>query len=198
MAPAGDTRNRIVQAADELLYSGSVRDVSVDSIAERANVTKRTLYYHFRSKDDLVAACLDVRDVPTIERYKAWAGERGPIAERVEKMFLALSKASRAPEWKGCGFIRAAVELADSPGHPALDVARRHKAKFEAWLRADLEDAGYENAADLACMIMVLLDGAVTRMLVDREPAHAAAAGAAARRLLTPLSRSSDESVPAG
>ena len=197
MVPAGDTRNRIIQAADELFYSGSIRDVSVDRIAERANVTKRTLYYHFRSKDDLVAACLDARDMPTIERYKAWAGKRGPIAERVEQMFLALSEASRTPDWKGCGFIRTAVELADSPGHPALDVARRHKASFEAWLREDLEDAGYENAADLARMIMVLLDGAIARMLVDRDPAHAAAAGIVARRLLTPLSRSGDESVPA-
>lgn len=198
MAPAGDTRTRIIQAADELFYAGSVRDVSVDRIAERAQVTKKTVYYHFRSKDDLVAACLDARDKPTIERYKAWAGERGPMAERVEQMFLALSKASRTPEWKGCGFIRAAVELADSPGHPALDVARSHKAAFEAWLRADLEDAGYENASELASMIMVLLDGAVTRMLVDRDPVHAAAAGVAARRLLTPLSRAKDESSPAG
>ena len=33
--------------------------MSVDAMAEAAGVTKRTLYYHFESKDALVAAVLD-------------------------------------------------------------------------------------------------------------------------------------------
>ena len=38
------------------------RAVSVDAVAEKAGLTKRTLYYHFKSKDDLVAAYLAARD----------------------------------------------------------------------------------------------------------------------------------------
>ena len=187
MSRQRDTRERIIQAADRLFYAGSIREVSVDRIAEQAGVTKKTLYYHFRSKDDLLAAYLEARHEPTIERYRAWAAGPGPLPERIEAMFTALANASRASDWSGCGFIRAAVELADSPGHPALDIARRHKASFEAWLCSDLEDAGYENAPELARVILVLLDGAIMRMLVDRDPAHATVAGAAARRLLAQL-----------
>jgi AcrR family transcriptional regulator len=40
--------------------------VSVDAVAAKAGVTKRTLYYHFKSKDDLVAAYLAARDQPNL------------------------------------------------------------------------------------------------------------------------------------
>ena len=179
-----DTKDRIIKAADLLFYSSSIRDVSVDRVAEQAGVTKKTLYYHFRSKDDLIAASLQARHQPTLERYRAWAGETGSMAQRIEQMFRSLAEASKKADWKGCGFIRATVELADTPGHPALDVARRHKGAFESWLRLDLEQAGFENAPELSQAIMILLDGAVARMLLDRNPSYAAVAGRAARRLL--------------
>ena len=63
------TRARIVDAAVGLFYGEGVRSVSVDAVAEKAGVTKRTLYYHFKSKDDLVAAYLEARDQPTLALY---------------------------------------------------------------------------------------------------------------------------------
>lgn len=179
-----DTRGQIIKAADQLFYSNSIRDVSVDRVAERAGVTKKTLYYHFRSKDELVAAYLEARLEPTIERYVSWLGPEGPLPERIEHMFQRLAGAVEGKSWKGCGFTRAAVELADTPGHPALDVARRHKAAFEERLQDELGAAGYEDAAALAKMLMVLVDGAVARMLVHRDPTYALEAGRAARKLL--------------
>ena len=178
------TRDRIISAADDLFYAGSIREVSVDRIAERAGVTKKTLYYHFRSKDDLVAAYLEARHAPTLDRYRRWAGVEGTLADRIERMFLRLADAAADRSWKGCGFLRAAVELADSPGHPAVAVARRHKTAFEAWLAADIAAAGYREAPALARILLVLLDGAIARMLIHRDPAYAREAGGAARRMV--------------
>ena len=178
------TREKIISAADALFYSGSIREVSVDRIAERAGITKKTLYYHFTSKDELVAAYLDARLQPTIERYQSWAGTDGPLPERIERMFLKLAANAESRTWKGCGFLRAAVELADSPGHPAIDVARKHKAGFEQWLARDIQAAGLAEASSLARMIMVLLDGAIARMLVQRDPDYAREAAKAARLLM--------------
>lgn len=50
------TRERLLAAAGKLFRAEGIRAVSVDAVAEKAKVTKRTLYYHFRSKDDLIAA----------------------------------------------------------------------------------------------------------------------------------------------
>jgi AcrR family transcriptional regulator len=60
------TRERIVSAAAKLFYGEGIRAVSVDAVAEKAGVTKRTLYYHFDSKDDLIAAYLEGRDQPNL------------------------------------------------------------------------------------------------------------------------------------
>lgn len=178
------TRDQILAAADVLFYAGSIREVSVDKIAARAGVTKKTLYYHFKSKDDLVAAYLEASHKPTIERYQSWAGSEGSLPDKIERMFLTLARNAEQRNWKGCGFLRAAVELADSPGHPALDVARRHKAAFERWLADDIDSAGHPDPVALARMIVVLLDGAVARMLIQRDPLYARDAAKAARLLL--------------
>ena len=49
-------RERILAIAAELFYRHGIRAVGVDSIAERAGTNKMTLYRHFASKDELVAA----------------------------------------------------------------------------------------------------------------------------------------------
>src|SRR6267142_5166017 len=51
-------RERIVAAARELFYRQGIRAIGVDAIAEAAGTNKMTLYRHFSSKDDLVAAYL--------------------------------------------------------------------------------------------------------------------------------------------
>ncbi len=55
MAGPSPTRERIVAAATKLFYDEGIRSVGVDAVAAKAGVTKRTLYYIFRSKDDLAS-----------------------------------------------------------------------------------------------------------------------------------------------
>src|SRR5689334_1438921 len=184
-----DTRTRIVNAAEDLFYAEGFYSVSVDAIAERAGVTKRTLYYHFASKNELMAAYLDGGDIATITRYQAWFAETGegrPIAERIAAMFAKFAVWSSNPRWKGCGFIRAASELAGEPDHPAIAVASRHKKGFEAWLAGLIAEAGIAEPAAAARRIMLLLDGAASQSLIHRDPSYAEAAVAAVHMLLAP------------
>src|SRR3954468_19680078 len=48
MARADDTSERIISAASRLFYGEGIGRVSMDAIADKAGVTKRTLYYHFK------------------------------------------------------------------------------------------------------------------------------------------------------
>src|SRR5438105_10580733 len=52
---------RILAAADKLFYEQGIRAVGVDTIAAEAGVSKRTLYNHYPTKDDLIAAYLTAR-----------------------------------------------------------------------------------------------------------------------------------------
>ena len=181
---ARQTRLEILTAADELFYGEGLRAVSVDEIAAKAGITKKTLYYHFRSKDELFAAYLEARDQPTLERFQRWAGTDGTVSERLDRVFRRLGRCATMPKWKGCGFVRATGELANAPGHPALLIARAHKANFEKWLADSLAAEGYEDCAALAQSLMVLIDGAVTQILLHRKSSYAHAAARAAQALL--------------
>ncbi len=175
------TKQRIVDAANRLFYAEGIRAVSVDAIAAKAGLTKKTLYYHFRSKDDLIAAYLAARDQPNLALYETWFETcEGTIADKVEAIFLNLARSARHPKWKGCGFLRTAAELANMPGHPAMTIGAAHKKAFEAWLSQRLNDAAIADHAALARHIVLLLDGAFSTMLVHRDPAYIEAAGAAA------------------
>ena len=178
-------KDRILNAANRLFYAEGIRAVSVDAVAEKAGLTKKTLYYHFRSKDDLIAAYLASRDQPNLALYRTWYDEAdGGTADKIEAMFLSLAQAARHPKWKGCGFLRTAAELANMPGHPAMKVGAAHKKAFEAWLSDTLREAGFARHDPLARQIVLLMDGAFSTVLVHRDPEYIEAAGAAARALL--------------
>lgn len=185
MPKPSDTRARIIDAASRLFYAEGIGRVSVDAVAEKAGVTKRTLYYHFESKDQLVAAYLDARDQPNLKQMAGWyaAAEGGP-GEKVAAIFAALARAARHPKWKGCGFLRTTAELAAMPGHPAVKIGARHKSAFAAWLAGELAQAGFLAPEALARHILLLLDGAFSASLVHRDASWFEAAGEAARALL--------------
>ena len=53
-APGGSTRERIQSIALELFAEQGYEKTSLREIAERLGVTKAALYYHFKSKEDIV------------------------------------------------------------------------------------------------------------------------------------------------
>src|SRR5438105_4712171 len=121
------TRERIIAAASRLFYGEGIKSVSVDAVAAKAGVTKRTLYYHFKSKDDLVAAYLAGRDQPNMVLFQRWFAETdGELADKTRGIFMHLAQSARHPKWKGCGFLRTSAELANMPGHPAIRIGAAH------------------------------------------------------------------------
>jgi len=179
------TKNKIVAAADELFYSQGLHEVSVDAIVEKASITKKTFYYHFKTKDDLIVSYLAARDTPTVARFKEWAGNEGSVADRMARFFSKLARASQGPRWNGCGFIRATAELANLRGHPALGAARTHKARCEQWLLEMVNEEGHSDAKTIARALMILIDGAVCQIMIHRDANYATSAGFAAQSLLS-------------
>lgn len=56
-----ETRRRILESAYKLFYREGFQRTGVDEVAEAAGITKRTLYNHYPSKDDLIAGVLEVQ-----------------------------------------------------------------------------------------------------------------------------------------
>ena len=68
----GDTRARIQQVALELFAEQGYDKTSLREIAERLDVTKAALYYHFKSKEDIVRSLVEDY-IGQIDALIAWA-----------------------------------------------------------------------------------------------------------------------------
>jgi AcrR family transcriptional regulator len=179
------THQQILDAAYKLFRRSGFSRVSMDEIAAATGVTKRTLYYHFESKDQLLAAVLEAQHTLAVAAFRTF-GDRlsGAPEAMVEAMFKDLAVWADRPRWAGSGFTRLVVELADLPGHPARAIARRHKATLEAELAGLLEQAGVAQPRECAREIWLLSEGAISSILVHGDRSYAAAASAAALTLL--------------
>ncbi|HET6159172.1 MAG TPA: helix-turn-helix domain-containing protein [Dongiaceae bacterium] len=186
------TRTRIYAAAYVLFYRKGFQRTSLDDIAAKAGVTKRTLYYHVRSKDELAGAMLEHQHAFVLAEMARWIGPvTGKLNARklVDRLFDSMARWAEKglagrERWTGGGFTRMAMELADLPGHPARVATRRHKATVEAELARRLAQSGAGRAPDLAAQIQILVEGAMILMLIHGDVRYARLARAAVRKLI--------------
>jgi AcrR family transcriptional regulator len=176
-----DTKVQILDAAYGVFYKEGFSRARMDVIAEAAGVTKRTLYYHFDSKDALLAAVLDAQHELALSRIDEWAGRAlGDPARMVGILFDEFAAWAKTPAWQGSGFTRSAMELADLPGHPARVAARRHKAAVEVRLAEQFSAGGVADSAPIARRVMLLLEGCQSLILIHGDTSYANDACAAA------------------
>jgi AcrR family transcriptional regulator len=185
------TRGLILDAAYATFRRRGYSRASMDEIAAATPVTKRTLYYHFESKDALLASVLEEQHRLAVDAFNTFGDKLAGSPEAiVTTMFADLVAWADRPRWAGSGFTRLVVELADLPGHPARGIARRHKAVLEERFATLLTRAGVPRAAETAREIWLLSEGAISLMLVHGDRSYADAAQRAALKLLAAGNRS--------
>ena len=183
-APSLGVEDRLVATASELFYREGVRAVGVQRVIEEAGVAKASLYAHFESKDDLVAACLD-------RRIRGW---RARIEEHLQSSTLdARGKLLaffdlqiewiRSPDFRGCPLQSVGTEIAD-PEHPAKRVMAEHRQWLYDLVTALVADAGLQPLGEVVGALVVLYDGASAAAMVDGRAEMASHARWAVERLI--------------
>ena len=164
---SAETRQQIIDAAYTLFYQSGFMRTGVDAIANAAGITKRTLYQHFGSKDELIGAVLKHQHKMALERIRQWADSiTGKPDQMVMTIFEKLAQWAGGAKWQGSGFTRAAVEFADLPGHPARKAARRQKAAVEKYLVEKFAAQDLGNAEQFVREILLLIEGCQTLALI--------------------------------
>lgn len=186
----GSARERLLDAAEALIYAGGIHATGVDAIVRQSGTARKSFYTHFESKDALVAAALERRD----ERWMKWFVEgtlrRGkhPRA-RMLGMFDVLREWFVSEDFHGCAFLNAAGEIA-SPDDPIRVVAREHKERLLEFVRTQCDEyvastgGDSRRAARLSRQWLILIDGAIGVALVSGDADAALDARAAAGHLL--------------
>lgn len=173
-------QQRILATADRLFYGQGIRAVGVDTIAAEVGISKRTLYNHFPSKDDLIVAYLSARLNPA--RPSDRPSNRPPV-EQILGNFDRLERTIGTSVFRGCPFVNAVAEL-KQPAHAANRIALAFKEERRKSLRALLVELGADNPDALSLQLQLLIDGAIAAGIVRGDPKVAAAAREAARVLL--------------
>ena len=107
-----DPRERILSTAYALSTSHGLSTVGVDRVVAEAGVAKSTPLSHFPSKDDLVVAVLDRRDLIWTQGWLRPEVERlaGTPAGRLLAIFDALDTWFHRHDFEGCLFINSLLE----------------------------------------------------------------------------------------
>jgi AcrR family transcriptional regulator len=176
-------RARLLRAAAELTYDRGIEATGVDAIARAADVTKRTLYQHFRSKDELVGAALAAQDEATLDALRQAverriAGGAGPV----DALFEVLAHIFAKPTFRGCAFVNAGLEMR-APDHPVRAVVRAHTDARREFVADLVRREGVVDEATIDA-VALLAEGAFALSASRREPAMATRAATAARAVL--------------
>jgi AcrR family transcriptional regulator len=176
-------RDRILDVADRLFYERGIHAVGVDTVVAASAVAKTTLYSHFRSKDELIAAYLRRRSEQWLAFVDAeLAAQRGGPTRRILRVFDLLRDWFTEPGYRGCPFINACAEFTSD--HPATAVTRAHRQQLLTRF-VDLATEGGATSPDrLAAQLMLLYDAAMVSAQIDGDPTPARTARDAASVLL--------------
>lgn len=176
-------RDRVLRAAGALFYEHGFQAVGIDLIIEHAGVAKATLYRHFPTKDELIAAYLDDANARFREWFDSSVDTDAPATDALVGLFDAVAELASSPGCLGCTFQVTASEFPDM-SHPGHAVALAHKQGVHGRLRELANETGARQPDELADGLLLLMDGAFasTRMFGQDNPGRRV--GSAARTLI--------------
>lgn len=178
-------REELLHTAAQLFYREGIRSVGVDTVVQRAGVSKMTLYHHFASKDELAVAYLARRDDGVHRFIEARVVELAPDPRhRPLAVFDAFAEQVERDGYRGCHLINTLVEFPERD-HPARDFALDRNAAWRSYFVELVRAAGRPDPEELGDQLFLLVEGAFVTAAMERSSAPMRRARAAAEVLLS-------------
>lgn len=176
-------RDRLIDTARRLFTQHGVPHVGINRVIEEAGIARMTLYNHFASKDDLVAAAFE-QEVE-IRRQSISAVQDGLEGsfEKVLALFVVALELAGLKGFRGCAFVNLAIEAA-APDSALHSLAKAHKDWILENIKGHLHAGPFSDPETLARQILVLWDGGIVGAYVHQSDAPIQAARDAARALM--------------
>jgi AcrR family transcriptional regulator len=153
--------SKIFDTAKDLFYKRGIRAVGVDEIVCEAGVTKPSLYRAYKSKDDLVAACLQESVNEGWAEIHAAIDAAGPSPhDRLRAVFRLYADKINHPQFRGCAISNVAIEMPES-GHPGRDIVENCKTDLRALMSRLTRDLDIQDADTLADGLILIIEGAM-------------------------------------
>jgi TetR/AcrR family transcriptional regulator, transcriptional repressor for nem operon len=156
------TRDHIVEAADRLFYEQGYEKTSFSDVADAVGLSRGNFYHHFKSKDEMLNAVINLRLANTQKMLERWEIEGKNPEDRI-RSFIQILIANRIKiKRHGCPVGTLCSELAKL-GHPSRGEASRLFTLFRIWLRKQFVLLGRKaDANDLAMHLLARSQGVAT------------------------------------
>lgn len=173
---ADSKRDEIVRLAYEIFYKHGFRSTGVDRLLADSGISKRTLYKHFRSKEELIVAAVAYYQDSL---FQTLPRELTRLAPDPRGQLLAIFDLRREAfdrgDFTGCFAINAKVEFDGK--HPGVESACiRFSRGLEEAMRDLCDEAGCHQPEKVARQLMLLYEGTIIHAQIHRDPSVAATA----------------------
>lgn len=165
--PALSKRDQLVEHALNLFYQHGFHATGIDLIIATAQVSKKTLYNHFKSKEELIIATLEKRDRDFQAFLITGIEQRATMPiEKLTAVFDVLDLWFNQASFSGCMFINASAEypLFNDPCH---QVCSQHKKAIADYILSLAQAAKFQNAERLTKQLMLIIEGAIVEAHVN-------------------------------
>lgn len=160
--PPKSTRQQIVAAADQLFYEQGFENTSFADIAAAVNISRGNFYYHFKTKDDILDAVIELRLANTQAMLEQWEQQGAKPQDRIRCFIHILITNQAKILLYGCPVGTLTSELAKL-NHQALEHASEVFTLFRVWLRNQFQAMGRKkDADDLAMHVLARSQGVAT------------------------------------
>jgi AcrR family transcriptional regulator len=165
--------DRILDATTELLYEDGIH-LSVNSVVAKADVALMTVYRHFKGKDELVTAALELWSARWLSWLRTEIDRYGEDpTTRYGGLWSALEGWFSSENYRGSLIALTSIELRNSQDHPAQKVVAAHRIELRQFLADLASAAGANDPERLAAQLEILVVGATVIALADHGRAIA-------------------------
>ena len=167
------TRDKIVESARQLFWAGGYEPTSLQQIAHEAGVHPGSVYYFFKTKEEILLAVLDwyLQNLEPILITPLFSRVSDPI-ERIYGLLSGYRMQLVATGFsRGCPIGNLALELGRTVPR-AREKLRANFAGWKAWVGVCLREAApgalsEEDVASAATFVLTVMEGAVMQSLTE-------------------------------
>jgi len=145
------TREKIINAADDLFYQQGFEHTSFSQISVQVKVSRGNFYYHFKTKNDILTAVIERRLKNTSTMLAQWQSQGQSPTERIRSFINILILNREKIQKFGCPVGTLNSELVKL-NHPSKENAKEIFTQFHAWLSHQFSQLKHNHDADILAM----------------------------------------------
>jgi AcrR family transcriptional regulator len=151
----------LVTGAMKVFYQYGFHASGMDLVAKEVGISKTSIYKHFRTKEELILAVLELRD----KQFRSWLvsfveKRASTPKEQILAIFDALNEWFNQKDYKGCLFIKASAEY-QSLNDPIHISSAKHKKSIVNYIEEKLKWMGVTEPKDLSEQLNLLIEGSI-------------------------------------